>query len=194
MSDFCYYRLNLITEGAFNPNWKWPVPTSDYGIWDPYATDIFNSDWLKYTKRLGIDFYRALVFYRGPNTTSKEAHVDTRNESFIYVNSAINWVFGGENSTMHWYKMPENPDAANTVKDPKTQVPYTTFQFKDLEQIDSCQIKNEVTLVKTCVPHSITMGLEPRWCISARVAKPNDLSWDNVVNKMRSNKLLVERQ
>jgi hypothetical protein len=169
------------------------MPVSDYGIWSPLATDIFTKDWLDYTSGLGLNFHRALLFYRGPNTTSREAHVDTRGSTYNFVNFALNWVIGGEGSKMNWYDMPKDPAVATTVKDPKTQVPYTTFQFKDLEYIESCEIKNEVTLVRTNVPHSITMGNEPRWCISARVNRYRDQSWDKVVEKMRSSNLLVER-
>ena len=93
---------------------------------------------------------------------------------------------------MHWFKMPSS-DKATTVKDPKTKVPYTTFQFKDLEPIESCEITNTITLVKTNLPHSITMGSDPRWCISARIAKHSGQSWDEIINTMRLKNLLVER-
>jgi hypothetical protein len=170
-----------------------PSPKGNYGIWSPKATDIFSSEWLEYTHSLGIDFKHALLFYRGPNTTSKEAHVDTHAGDHSFVNFAINWVIGGAGSKMHWYELPDDPAAATTVKDPKTNVPYTTYQFKDLKHIESGEIVNEVTLVRTNVPHSITMNKEPRWCISARVGRTEDMQWNDAVEYFRHKNLLVER-
>jgi hypothetical protein len=192
VNEHCYYRLNIETDGAINKFWKWPIPTTDYGIWYPTARAIFSQDWLEYTKELGIDFGHALLFYRGPWATSREAHVDTESRTHEYVNFALNWVIGGKDSSMHWFKMPTG-DKATTVKDSKTNVPYTTFQFRDLEHIESCEITDTVTLVKTNLPHSITMGSEPRWCISARVAKHKNQPWDEIVDTMRLKNLLVER-
>lgn len=168
-----------------------PEPSGNYGIWYPPAHEIFSEQWLNYTKELGIDFTHALLFYRGPNTTSKEAHVDTHAESHKFVNFAVNWVIGGAGSKMHWFKLPDMK-VASTVKDPKTNVPYTTFQYKDLEYIESCSISNQVTLVKTDVPHSITMGREPRWCISARVMN-DQLTWEEIINYLRGKNILIER-
>ena len=169
-----------------------PTPKGNYGIWYPKAEDLFTPAWLEYAAGLGIDFNHALLFYRGPGMTSKEAHVDTHAETHQFVNFAINWVLGGKDSKMHWYKLPDMR-VASTVKDPKTSVPYTTFQFKDLEYLESCEITNEVTLVKTNLPHSVTMGNEPRWCISARVKHNNDVVWEEIVERMKQNNLLVER-
>lgn len=187
----CYYRLNIDTSGALKSTWKMPEPKGNYGIWYPSAKEIFSDNWLEYTKNLGIDFKHALLFYRGPNTTSKEAHVDTHATSHKFVNFAINWVIGGRESSMHWYKLPDMK-VASVVKDPTTSVPYTTFQFKDLEPIESCSISDQITLVKTEIPHSITMGSDPRWCISARIAD-DKMTWEEVVQYLRSKKILVER-
>jgi hypothetical protein len=192
VNEQCYYRLKIDTTDALNPSWSMPIPKNNYGIWAPKAENIFSKTWLEYTAGLGIDFKHALLFYRGPNTTSREAHVDTHADDHSFVNFAVNWVIGGANSKMNWYKMP--PDGAATiVKDNTSDVPYTTFQFKDLEYIESCKIVNEVTLVRTNLPHSITMGSEPRWCISARVGKDKDTSWDDIVEQFRAKNLLVER-
>lgn len=193
MNKFCYYQLKIDITDALNPRWRFPVPTGNYGIWTPPAPFIFSSKWLEYTSDLGLNFHHALLFYRGSNMTSKEAHVDTHPAGQGYVKSALNWVIGGDESEMHWYDMP-SPEAATVVKDPKTKVPYTTFQFKDLTLIESTKIKNEVTLVRTDLPHSITMGTSPRWCISARVDIPDDIPWEEIVEQMRSKNLLVERE
>ena len=193
MSNFCYYKTKISVKGAFNPSWRFPVPRGPYGIWSPKAERIFSKDWLEYTAALGIDFNHALLFYRNSNMTSKEAHVDTHAITHEFVNSGFNWVIGGEGSMMHWYKLP-NMNVASVVKDPRTNVPYTTFQFKDLTPIESTEIKNEITLVRTGIPHSISMGTDPRWCISARLKTEQDLSWNEIVELMRSKDLLEERQ
>lgn len=193
MSEHCFYRLKINTAGALNPSWKMPQHNGQYGIWSPPAEKIFSKEWLEYTGALGIDFHHALLFYRGPYATSKEAHVDTHAEDHKFVRFAVNWVIGGDESEMHWYKMPDM-SAASTVKDPKTNVPYTTFQFRDLELLESCKIADEVTIVKTDLPHSVTMGKEPRWCISARLQYGNEPTWEEMLGYLRQKNLLVEHE
>ena len=192
MNEHCYYKVNIDISNALNPNWRMPLPTGNYGIWAPRARDIFSQDWLDYTASLGLHFGHALLFYRGPNTTSKEAHVDTAADSKSFIGFALNWVIGGRNSHMNWFKMP-GLEAATAVKDTTSKVPYTTFQFKDLEYVESCSIFDDITLVRTDIPHSITMGNEKRWCISARMIKGFDMPWHSAVQYFRTKNLLVER-
>lgn len=192
MSDNCYYHVNIDVSDALNPKWRMPVPKDGYGIWSPTAGLIFSKTWLNKVADMGLPMRHALLFYRGPNMTSKEAHVDTHAKSRKFINFAFNWIIGGENSAMHWYNIPDQK-TVTTVKDSSTNVPYTTYQFKDLELLESCSISNKATLVKTCVPHSITMGEEPRWCISARPDLDEDMQWDDIVGLLRSKNLLIER-
>ena len=190
MNEHCFYRLNIDTTDSLNPEWVMPTPTGDYGIWQPKAKKIFKESWLEYVESIGLRLDHVLLFYRGPLCTSKEAHVDTHSKDLKSVNFGINWVIGGEGSLMHWFK---RPAGTGTLKEPDTTAPYLTWQFKDLQFIESCRIGKQPTLVKTCNPHSITMGRQPRWAISARTHIDEDILWDDVVELMRSKKLLVER-
>ena len=170
-----------------------PEPEGPYGIWSPHASQIFSQQWLSYMRGLGLPVHHALVFYRAKGITSQEAHVDTDADTGEFINFALNWVLGGRGSKMHWYRALRN-NYVTAVKDSNTRVPYTTIKFENLERIESTEIQpNEVVLVRTNYPHSISMGNEPRWCISARIDSQNIRSWPEIVEHFKTKGLLVER-
>ena len=68
-----------------------------------------------------------------------------------------------------------------------------TYKFNEIKYIESCRIQDQVTLVRTNLPHSITMGPDPRWSISARTHISEDMLWEDVVELFRSKNLLIER-
>jgi hypothetical protein len=190
MSNKCWYRLNIDVTNALNPNWKFTAPPEGFGVWQPRATEIFNKEWLQYTASLGLPIYSALVFYRGPFMSSKDAHHDTH-AGLVTVNFGLNWVIGGAGSKMHWFDTPTIPGTVNEID---ARAPYVSYPFSELTEIDNCNIGPEITLVKTCNPHSISMQQEPRWAISARTNINDNTPWDEVVELIRSKNLLVERQ
>lgn len=190
MNEICYYKLKIDTTNALNPNWKLPVSKTDYGIWSVDAATMFNLEWLRYVADIGLNIKHALVFYRAPYCTSKEAHVDTHIKDLKKVNFGINWAIGGNESSMHWYTL---PDDNGIFKDVKSDSPYLTYKFNEIKYIESCRIQDQVTLVRTNLPHSITMGPDPRWAISARTHISEDMQWEDVVDLFRSKNLLVER-
>ena len=190
VKEICYYRLKIETANSLNPEWSFPTPTGDYGIWSVESTTMFTPEWLNYVSNLGLNIKHALVFYRAPFTTSKVAHVDTHIKDLKKVNFAINWVVGGKESSMHWYTLPTEE---GVFKDVDSSSPYLTYKFDEIKYIESCRIQDQVTLVRTNLPHAITMGSDPRWCISARTHISEDIPWDEVANLFRSKNLLVER-
>ena len=76
VNDNCYYRLTLDVSNAIREDYVFPTPATEYGIWNPPAEKIFNKVWLDYMKSIGVPVYNAMVFYRGPNASTKETHVD----------------------------------------------------------------------------------------------------------------------
>jgi len=194
-NNFCYYRLKIKLDNFLNPKWKLPKPTGLYGIWNPMAEEVFSGAWLEYMKSIDIPIYNAMVFYRGPGASTKEVHVDiSKTDPLELTNYGFNWCIGGTESSMVWYEIPGD----GTVKEEDViwtaaKTPYVAWKYEEVKEIERANIGREMTLVKTDLPHSIQMGKEPRWCISARSSSLNNLKWDEILDHLRAKDLLVER-
>lgn len=188
----CWYNLNIDTSKAIKKDWQFPDPRLNaYGIWQLWAHEVFDQDWLNYTADLGLDFGSLMLFYRGPWMSTKGAHIDIATvEPFKIGTYGLNWIFGGEGSEMLWYDLPEgNIDILYTP----AGTAYTYWPIHQLTKIDRYAINSVPTLVKVGNPHSITMGPNERWCISARPRLIRNMEWDEVVSHMKELGLLVDR-
>ena len=188
----CWYTLKVDTSNALSPHWSWPVPTHPFHqCWIYPAKDIFNPDWIEYTKSLGLTLRNSMVFYKNNCVSSSWAHVDTyTSDPSIFANFGLNWVIGGAGSKMIWYKLPKE---IPTVKWTETNTPYITWPTSELTVVEEHEITNNLTLVRTGIPHDVyNVKIEPRWCISARLEIPTGTSWEYIVDYMRSKNLLVE--
>mgnify|MGYP000446851047 CR=1 FL=1 len=188
----CWYNIKIDTQDPFNPKWKFPdVPFTGYGIWFIPAQDVFSQQWLSYVSSLGLDLVHTMIFYRGPYQSTRFAHLDLKSGNpFIINHFAINWVIDGIGSEMFWYKKP--PEKFEVMWT-SAKTPYVQWKKNELEMIDRCAIKNNMTLVNVGIPHSVTVTEQGRWCISVRTSDDDDLPWDQIVEKMRKLNLLIER-
>lgn len=189
--NYCWYNLKIDITNCFLEGYKLPEPRGQYGIWHPLAKDIFTPQWIEYMESIGFSILSAMIFYRGPYLDFTNAHVDISNaEPLRLSNFGINWCYGGENSEMVWYETPTEPKnlsytAANT--------PYMSWQLSELKEIERTHIGNEVSIVRTGIPHYIKMGTDPRWAISARCSKLESADWETVIEELRKKNLLIER-
>jgi hypothetical protein len=192
MNDPCWYKLNIDLTNCFKKDYRLPKVKGRYGIWHPLATEVFSEEWLDYTKSIGFPIYSVMIFYRGPNAATKGAHIDLSESNGVtnITNWGINWCYGGKGSTMSWYEPLPNSDPQTVYTAANT--PYKIWRKDVLNKIESHHIGDEVTLVKTGIPHSIEMGTDPRWCFSARTSMRNNYPWDKLVEYLKSKNLLIE--
>ncbi len=187
----CWYSLDIDVKNCFRKDFKFPAVRGRYGIWDMLAWDVFNKEWLEYVTSKGLPIYSVMIFYRGAWASTHGAHVDISVvEPLLLTNFAINWVYGGQDSTMSWY---ETPLEEKKIDYTPAGTAYKVWNKWELKRIEFDAIGENVKLVRTGVPHSIEMGSEPRWCFSARTSIHHDYEWDQVVDMMRKQNLLVER-
>ena len=114
------------------------------------------------TKNTYISFIES--FYSHPNIQQPiPIHIDSRGGDYI----KINYVIGGKDSTMNWYK----PKSAT---DQKTEISgigneYISFERDRVDLIDSAVI-NPIGIVQVGIPHNITNLIEDRLCISMYIS------------------------
>ena len=190
----CWYRLNIDVADALSKDWVFP-PTDDtwngIGLW-PFEKDkIFNNDWLQHMDDIGVPITGSILFYREPNLIDDVAHVDLVGENANVVHFGFNWVFGGSGSEMIWYDRPSTWDDRNLELTPDGNK-FMAWKIADLTEVDRCSIQNELTLVRVDYPHSIIVGDEERWAISARTSL-QDMSWDEVVSHLKEKNVIVDR-
>lgn len=188
----CWHHLNLDTTNAIRKDWKFPDPQYNvYGVWFLWAWDVFEPKWLQAATKLGLEFSSLMLFYRGPYMSTRGAHIDIVETDPLEIGTyAVNWIIGGRGSEMVWYNLPsgELPISYTSAK-----TAYTYWPTETLTEIDRCAIATQPTLVKIGMPHSIEMGPEERWCISARPRLKTKMEWGELLDHLRKLNLLVER-
>jgi hypothetical protein len=80
----------------------------------------------------------------------------------------------------------------SVVKFTESNSPFMDWPLQELTKIDQAEIGSALTLVNVNTPHTIDMKEEPRWCISARTTIKDNISWETIVEYMRSKNLLIE--
>jgi len=111
--------------------------------------------------KLGLEIVFAESFFKvpfQPNPIHKDApgHSDA---------TKINWVYGGEGSTMNWY-IPKNESIKEQQDINSIGVQYSYFNQDDLNLIHS-QFVRCPSIVQVGIPHNVTVGYSHRHCISA---------------------------
>lgn len=164
MSAFCIHlddQTPLFVEGYQLPRYP---ERCHVGV-DP---EIINPYWYELMESNGLILRRVELFYGPENTPyTLGIHIDNGPGD----RSKINWVFGGEGCTMHWYRI--------TNSKPKDQLNLTTpvgsrynvFEPDEVTMIHTNTIKNP-SLVQAGIPHNIINPGKERWCYSMVVEDP----------------------
>ena len=163
MSAFCI-PLNDMTP-LFNPGYEHPHFSERTHINLDLKRDI-NPYWAKLMAGNGLILNRVELFY-GPEDFpyTMGIHID----SGLGDKGEINWVYGGEGSEMHWYKI-VNLKEKEVLKTPVGSN-YNLYDPDEVERIHSNTIKNP-TLVQVGIPHNIVNPGRERWCYSMVVTDP----------------------
>jgi hypothetical protein len=151
-------------------------------------TELFDSQWLAYIKSLGFEIRNTLLFYRAPNYVHPLAHIDyvgTANPvPAIY---ALNFVIDhDDDSCMVWFDRTEQSGMMTTDADYSN--PQNHYEFWPMDQLVGCEIDRrcigrQLTLISTGTVHNIIMGKKPRWAVSMRLVRNDQInSWADAVN------------
>jgi len=153
-NDFCH-QLN-ITNNLFSETFD-PFSMSKVRHTKLDYHSVFSTPIKEIFESLNLEIILVEVFYSKPFLDSK-IHTDCNGGDF----TKINWIFGGENSTMHWYKPKVEKVSTN-----KTLID-TNFILYESYEVDRVHTANLIkpSLVQVGVPHSVTNNYNHRWCVS----------------------------
>ena len=155
---------------------------------DESLTELFDPQWLVYIKSLGFEIRNTLLFYRAPDYIHPLAHIDyvgTANPvPAVY---ALNFVIDTEDdSSMVWFR--HNKKSGMMKTDADFSNPQNHYEFWPMDQLVGCEIDRrcigrQLTLISTGTAHNIIMGKKPRWAVSIRLVRNNQINnWADAVN------------
>lgn len=117
-------------------------------------------------KKYNLIVLLAEMFYNGPNNVSK-IHIDSVGGDY----SKVNFVWGGENSQMVWYK---SNDSVPGASDAKTRIGTKFISFTpDEVDVVHQQSVGFPSIVQVGIPHNVVNSNAPRWCLSIVPARKN---------------------
>lgn len=191
MDRHCWYTLDIDVSSALLDSWRWPVlAANSVGVYNKHPASVFTRKWLSTMSSIGLPVSDLMLFDKPAGYVNDRAHVDTvaRDMAELQV-FAVNWVIGGTGSTMSWYSASNTqPHVAYT----STGIPYASWPLSELIEIERTNISLAPTLVRTDIPHAITVSNESRKCISVRFNTPAT-DWNSVVALLHDKQLLLPR-
>ena len=157
MSAFCIHLDDKTP--LFNPSYEHPHFPERAHINLDLERDI-NPYWIKLMKDNNMRIVRVELFYGPPDFPyTMGIHID-----HAYGDRAkINWVFGGEGCTMHWYKALSAH--SKSVMATPVHSNYTLYEPNEVKLLHTNIVKNP-TLVQVGIPHNIVNPGHERWCYS----------------------------
>lgn len=143
----------------FNPDYVHPHFPERTHINLDLDKDI-NPYWIKLMEDNNMHLVRVELFYGPPDFPyTMGIHVD-----HSYGDRAkINWVYGGDGCTMHWYRALTN--FSKSVMATPVHSNYTLYEPDEVKLIHTNRITNP-TLVQVGIPHNIVNPGKERWCYS----------------------------
>jgi len=117
-----------------------------------------NEELLKFFDSLNLKIFLVETFYKN-STSTGGIHVDSVGGDYV----KLNWVFGGGQSKMCWYR-PKYNFKKEPIQTP-TGTPFISYSNAEVEGIERTAINNQ-TLVQVGIPHNIVDVTEERFCVS----------------------------
>ena len=131
--------------------------------------EFLDQEFINFFTNRGLHLIGVEVFYTAPNGRLG-VHCDITSLGDV---GKINWVYGGDNSLMHWYQVNDsyNPEVTDErIKPTVVNSPSLRFQRSAVDRIHSQEVGCP-SIVQVGTPHNITNGPTDRFCISTIFAR-----------------------
>lgn len=151
-----YKKLNIPVQVL-----REPFDTAKHSVkrFEHFDVNNFSTEYLEWIRGLGLQLVHAEIFYSVANTPYVIHQDHFKRTDF----PKINFVFGGKNSKMNWYRV--KPEKLGNIPEPNIHNPYMTFTQDQVDLVYSQELEGSC-LVQAGVPHNVTLDTESRWCIS----------------------------
>jgi hypothetical protein len=174
------------------------------GVWLLEQSVLFNPKWVEEVKdRAGLTVTAALVFFRTAGYQHPSAHIDIEPKEYedrkelLPVSGAYNWVLEDTDAEMVWYEpWWDAEDYDQCLQAARNQAQFDAQQVGDLEyneipverlkEMERYRISHQqLTMVRTNIPHNVHMGSKDRWAISARAFETTPNLWSTAHDNLK---------
>lgn len=125
-----------------------------------------NNDLISLLATLNVTIGFAELFYTAPHSFTG-IHTDCLGGDYI----KLNYVFGGEDSCMYWWK-PKSNVPNSPLKTPINSF-YIRYKKTEVELIEKKSVKFP-SIIQAGIPHNVENFKEPRYCLSLVLKNQND--------------------
>lgn len=174
------YCCNLNFPVQFNPQqYNIPDPSNNHHV--RIDKKLIDTRFREFLQSLGLLIYAAEYFYTAPNRTLA-AHCDTLEITDVV---KLNWMYGGEGSTMDWYEIKEGAELPQYETIIKTR--FSIPRPEDITLVHRATI-GKPSLVNVGVPHGVTNGPNPRHVHSIILCNTDNerVRWDDAVTVLKN--------
>jgi hypothetical protein len=174
------------------------------GVWLLDQSVVFNPQWVAAVKqRAGLTVTAALVFFRTAGYQHPAAHIDIEPQEgqdkteLLPVSAAYNWVLEDTDAEMVWYEpWWDADDYDECLEAARNQAQFDAQKVGDLEyneialdrlkELERYRISHQqLTMVRTNIPHNVHMGAKDRWAVSARAFETTPNLWSDAYENVK---------
>lgn len=131
-----------------------------------YLKDILSNEILELFQTLNLDITILEIFYRSRNVNSN-IHIDSAGGDY----AKLNWIFGGKDSKMRWWKPKSLLSGDTRVSDIKTN--FISYKPDEVDLLYEAELVTP-SLVQVGIPHNVyNPDYEERYCFSLVYRKNN---------------------
>jgi len=136
-----------------------------YGIHSHIEISLsdINYNLISFLSTLNLTIGFAELFYTPPFSFTG-IHIDSLGGDY----TKLNYIYGGENSFMNWWK--QKPNVSTVIKNTAIDSQYISYRPSEVDLIDKQQVKFP-SIVQVGIPHNIQNFKEPRYCLSLVLRK-----------------------
>ena len=178
MNNYCNnldFRFN-----AFDESFDYRNLSKD--IHSILPENSLNKKFLEFINSLGMYVSFAEVFYRAPSDGIYGIHTDNYSGDYV----KINYIFGGKDSTMRWYKV--KPDAPEKqVTESLISTPNVAYDVHEVDLVYESQL-GFPSLIQVGIPHNVYNPIEERWAVSLAfrdLVTKKRISMEDACNRFR---------
>jgi hypothetical protein len=144
-------NLNPLKEG---------IDVKSYGteIHTRFSISDINPDLIILLERLDLKILLVELFYTKPHTFTG-IHIDVTGGDY----TKLNYIFGGKDSLMMWYKVKDN--VVKSTSKTSINTSYISYNPLEVSLIDKRSVRFP-SIVQVGIPHNIINYSEPRYCLS----------------------------
>lgn len=135
---------------------------------DPYQ--YLTNSAINFVQKLELNLLPYANFFIGQANSVSDIHIDI-NSDF-----ALNYVWGADDSTMHWFEIINNKKQLAFTS---AGTPYLRYSNDQVNELAVANLSNNLFFARVNVPHQVKNNSSSlRYCLSLRF-KPS-LSWDQI--------------